>query len=111
MATQGNDTSAVSQREDCISMMTKYGTTIRQIISQYKPVSPPKIISDNCYVLDIYRLKKKKNFFKVFRKIPMKYIIPNPKLQRILEKIFQPSRPNGPAMPLHNYTPSKMKNH
>lgn len=41
----------------------------------------------------------------------MNYIIPNPKLQRILEQIFQPNRPNGPAMPLHNYTPSKMKNH
>lgn len=59
MATQSNDTSAVSQRENFIPMMTKYGTTIRQEMSQYKPVSPPKIISDNCYLLDIYRLKKK----------------------------------------------------
>lgn len=59
MVTQGNDTSAVSQRENCTSMMTKYGTTIHQEMSQYKPTSPSKIISDHCYVLDIYRLKEK----------------------------------------------------
>lgn len=69
MATQGNDTSAVSQREYWTSMMTKYGTRIGQVMSQYKPTSPPKIISDHCYV---YRLKKK-NFFKVSRKISMNY--------------------------------------
>lgn len=60
MATRGNDTSAVSQRENWTSMMTKYGTTIGQVMSQYKPTSPPKIISDHYYVLDIYRLKRKK---------------------------------------------------
>lgn len=80
MATRGNDTSAVSQRENWTSMMTKYGTTIGQVMSQYKPTSPPKIISDHCYVLDIYRLKKKK---KTSSKCPEKSqwtIIPNLKL-------------------------------
>lgn len=75
MATQGNDTSAVSQREYWTSIMTKYGTRIGQVMSQYKPTSPPKIISDHCYV---YRLKKKTSL-----KCPEKLqwtIIPNLKL-------------------------------